>query len=309
MAKIQKQERESFAQIARKLNPAGELLEFRTLKGGVSASTTYIEVTEREGGAISRYVVRQHGEADLQRDPDIARHEFELVQQLERHGVAVAEPVLYDQSCDILPSPYMVAAFIEGCAELQPQQAVHYAEQLGDELANIHRVAISRAELPFLTDMYAAVADKLRSTPDRPDDSLSEGVIREALNKAWPSLQRNEGAILHGDYWPGNVLWKDGAIAAVIDWEDAAWGDPLSDVSNARLELLWSYGEEAMEAFTRQYRTDMPNLAYQSLPYWDLCAALRPASRLSSWGLEPDVERVMRKRHACFVAQALANRQ
>ena len=27
-------------------------------------------------------------------------------------------------------------------------------------------------------------------------------------------------ALLHGDYWPGNVLWKNGALVGVIDWED-----------------------------------------------------------------------------------------
>ena len=32
--------------------------------------------------------------------------------------------------------------------------------------------------------------------------------------------------LLHGDYWPGNVLWQQGRLAAVLDWEDAALGGP-----------------------------------------------------------------------------------
>jgi aminoglycoside phosphotransferase (APT) family kinase protein len=36
----------------------------------------------------------------------------------------------------------------------------------------------------------------------------------------------------------------------VLDWEDAAIGDPLADVANVRLELLWARGIEAMEPFT-----------------------------------------------------------
>ncbi|MFF2890833.1 phosphotransferase [Paenibacillus sp. NPDC057967] len=119
MTKSKEYTNEPFVQIARKLNPAGELRESRTLAGGVSASTTYIEVAT-EDGAISRYVVRQHGEVDLRRDSDIARHEFELLQLLKQHGVPVAQPWLYDQSCGILPGPYIVAAYIEGRAELQP---------------------------------------------------------------------------------------------------------------------------------------------------------------------------------------------
>jgi aminoglycoside phosphotransferase (APT) family kinase protein len=39
--------------------------------------------------------------------------------------------------------------------------------------------------------------------------------------------------LLHGDFWPGNALWRDGALVAILDWEDAAIGDPLADVANA----------------------------------------------------------------------------
>jgi aminoglycoside phosphotransferase (APT) family kinase protein len=44
----------------------------------------------------------------------------------------------------------------------------------------------------------------------------------------------------------------------VIDWEDAAIGCPLADLANARLELLWAAGGEAMEEFTRRYTAMEP---------------------------------------------------
>ena len=39
----------------------------------------------------------------------------------------------------------------------------------------------------------------------------------------------------------------------MIDWEDAAIGDPLADLANARLEILWAYGWDAMTTFTARY--------------------------------------------------------
>ena len=36
--------------------------------------------------------------------------------------------------------------------------------------------------------------------------------------------------------------WCHNRIVAVIDWEDAALGDPLADVANARLEVLMHFG-------------------------------------------------------------------
>jgi aminoglycoside phosphotransferase (APT) family kinase protein len=85
---------------------------------------------------------------------------------------------------------------------------------------------------------------------------------------------QNKIALLHGDFWPGNSLWQDGQLTAVIDWEDALLGDPLIDLAQSRSEIAWIFGPEAMENFTHHYQQQMP-LDYTALPYWDLCAALR----------------------------------
>ncbi|MGT5522875.1 phosphotransferase family protein, partial [Escherichia coli] len=88
---------------------------------------------------------------------------------------------------------------------------------------------------------------------------------------AWPFYQQNKSVLLHGDFWPGNVLWKDGQLVAVIDWEDAQIGDPLADLGNSRLEILWASGSEAMHSFTRHYQA-MTDIDFSNLPYWDLFA-------------------------------------
>jgi aminoglycoside phosphotransferase (APT) family kinase protein len=87
--------------------------------------------------------------------------------------------------------------------------------------------------------------------------------------------------VLHGDFWPGNVLWHGGRVSAVIDWEDAAVGDALSDVGNARLELLFFMGRRAMDAFTREYGA-LTGAILAGLPYWDLRAAVRKAGRMGA---------------------------
>jgi aminoglycoside phosphotransferase (APT) family kinase protein len=141
--------------------------------------------------------------------------------------------------------------------------------------------------------------------PAQPDASLEEGRIRAALAPAWPLAPRNAPALLHGDYWPGNLLWRDGRLAAVLDWEDARLGDPLADLGNSRMEILFALGAEAMAAFTRQYQA-LTALDYTDLPSWDLAAALRLAGKLAGWGLDAATEATMRERHRWFVAQAVA---
>ena len=158
----------------------------------------------------------------------------------------------------------------------------------------------------FRSNQTKIWAEKLARRPNTLDESLSEGRIRAALQAVWSLPRHNPSALLHGDFWPGNLLWQHARLAAVIDWEDAALGDPLSDLANSRLEILWAFGLEAMQAFTQGYQAAMPTLDFADLPYWDLCAALKPAHKLSDWGLSPAQERMMRERHTVFVAQALS---
>lgn len=41
-------------------------------------------------------------------------------------------------------------------------------------------------------------------------------------------------ALVHLDDWRGNVLWDRGQTTAVVDWEEAACGDPVVDVAYCR---------------------------------------------------------------------------
>ena len=106
------------------------------------------------------------------------------------------------------------------------------------------------------------------------DPSSMERRIDELLVSAGPLAEGNAPALLHGDYWPGNSMWREEKLVAVIDWEDAELGDPLIDLARSRAEIVWIFGVEAMELFTREYQSLMA-VDYNNLPYWDLCAVLR----------------------------------
>ena len=158
-----------------------------------------------------------------------------------------------------------------------------------------------------------SAARDIRQPPERCDESLGERELRAQLSRLWPWPQHNPDRLLHGDYWPGNVLWREGKLAAVLDWEETELGDPLADIAVARLDLAWAFGMDAMETFTRCYQ-EQSELDWRNLPCWDLCVALRPMSNLARWAgayvappiSRPDVtELSMRQTHRRFVAQAL----
>lgn len=291
-----------FEQIAHKLDPHSKLLRAWELKGGVSARVTALEIL-RLDGHTQKLLVRQHGEIDRQHNPHIAAGEFKLLHLLHSAGVPVPEPYYLDQSGDIFPTPYVAIEYIEGQTEFAPSNLNDYLLQFAAHLSRIHQLDSSKLDLSFLPKIEQRYAEKLSTRPAKPDESLDERRIRDALESTWPMPQRSPSVLLHGDYWPGNLLWRNGQLVGVIDWEDAATGDPLADLANSRLEILWAFGIDAMQQFTHRYRS-MTTIDFTDLPYWDLCAALRPIAKIAQWGLDDATERTMRERHRWFTAQA-----
>jgi aminoglycoside phosphotransferase (APT) family kinase protein len=175
--------------------------------------------------------------------------------------------------------------------------------QMAEHLADIHHFDGAGAELSFLPLIAMRYARLLAERPDTLDTTIEEGRIRAMLRAAWPFPQHNATTLLHGDFWPGNLLWHNGRVAAILDWEDAAIGDPLADLANTRLEILWAHGQDAMQHFTSHYQARMA-LDVRALPLWDLCAALRPAGKIDAWAADQAAAQMMRDRHAWFRTQA-----
>jgi aminoglycoside phosphotransferase (APT) family kinase protein len=296
-----------FEQVVRKFYPGSSLKRAWELKGGISAQVTALEIAQPDG-QIKKLVVRQSGPVDLRNNPAIAAGEFKLLQILRSLGLPVPRPYQLDQSGRILPTPYLIIEFIEGPPEFAPANLPAFLQELAAQLARIHTVDCAGLDLTFLPDQAKKYAAKFSHRPARLDESLDEGRIRAALEAAWPLPPHNKVSLLHGDFWPGNILWLAGRVAAVIDWEDAEVGDPLADLGNSRLEILWAFGLEAMELFTEYYQA-LTAFDFTNLPYWDLCAALRPASRISEWAADATTEKAMRQGHRLFIKQAFARIQ
>jgi aminoglycoside phosphotransferase (APT) family kinase protein len=299
----------ALAQVVAAIDPALQLTASWPLAGGVSSQVTAIEA-ELPGSTAQKLVVRQYGPANLLSDPQSAAHEYLLLTLLQSAGLAVPSPRLADESREILPVPYLVTEFIEGEVCTEPAQVTlpvtDFARELAAFLARLHGSGVTRAAAAHLADNGTTATQRLETRTGRLDAALSEAAVRAALASIWPPPEVNRQVLLHGDYWPGNVLWRHGAITGVIDWEDAAFGDPLADLCLTRMELCMAFGTAAMHELTRAYRDHVPGLDMTALPQWDLYAALRHAGRMSSWGLAAADLARLRAGHRAFVAIALA---
>ena len=296
------------AQLLREIDPTLRPVRAWNLTGGVSAVVTAVMAASSDG-STQTLVVRQYGAANLRADPLVASHEFALLNLLHAVGLPVPRAYYADESSTVMPGPCLVIDFIDGESVPDPSQVsqplTEITDQLAVALARLHKAAFTLAEAPYLADIADIAARKLAAWPTAPDESLSESAVRRALARIWPPTLVNQPVLLHGDYWPGNTLWRDGMLVSVIDWEDALLGDPLADLGNTRLELAMFFGTAAATDFTRYYRGLMPGLDVATLPYWDLYAALRPAGKMAGWGMPAARLATMTARHRSFTAGVL----
>jgi len=300
----------NFSQIIEQIAPHSTLRRAWQLKGGISADMTALEIQDPHG-SIRRIIVRQPPRSALQRDPYAAENEYRLLMALKRKGVAVPAAIGFDRTG---PVPYLVLDYIPGSPVFALPESPNFTHRLAAQLVKIHSLDFAHHELAFLPDSSRFVAERIAAQPLQVSDALGEERIQKKLQSAWPFAKHNPDVLLHGDYWPGNVLWHGDKLAAVIDWEDACWGDPLYDLAIARLDLLWIFGLETMNLFSESYQTSA-RIDAASLPYWDLYAALRfirlAGSQLEEWaayfhpyGRQDITAATIREHFQFFVAQA-----
>ncbi|HEY2506263.1 MAG TPA: phosphotransferase [Streptosporangiaceae bacterium] len=295
-------------QVLGELDPQLRLVRAAPLEGGASAQVTAIDAVGPDG-RMCNLVLRQYGPANLRTDPQSAAHEHHLLTLLHQAGLPVPRPWHADESGTILPGPYLVAGYIDGEPGNTPRLIATpppaFTRQLAVALASLHKVGVRPADAPFLTAIADTASHLMGTCPTHLDEALNEAAVRGALARMGPPPSVNDGVILHGDYWPGNTLWRDGMLVGLIDWEDAQTGDPLADLANARMELCMLFSLAISDEFTSDYLALMPGLDLRALPYWDLYAGLRHAGRMGEWGLSPAELIRLQAGHREFTERAL----
>jgi aminoglycoside phosphotransferase (APT) family kinase protein len=214
-----------------------------------------------------------------------ARREFKTLELLSTHGIPVPELLYLDDSGAMLGSPGIVTRYLPGRLVMSQPYPAHWAEALAKTLADIHRIPINASDTSFLLDGNSEVIWFLKSR-----DSMPEYIRAHPMGNAlWntmldylPKLVRVEPALVHIDYWAGNILWDEGKISAVVDWEEAARGDPGIDVAYCRMDMILCGMNEVADAFLAAYEKKM-NRSVPNLGFWELAAAVRPMFNPDGW--------------------------
>ncbi|MFG2037053.1 phosphotransferase family protein [Dactylosporangium sp. NPDC048998] len=179
---------------------------------------------------------------------DMAR-EFRMISALGATAVPVPEALLLCEDDAVIGAPFYVMARVPGVVlrhrdqtdPLGDDSRRRIAFAMMDTLAELHLVdpaAVGLAEFGrpegFLERQVRRWSKQLANSRSR--DLPAADTLRDRLAATVPATRRT--GIVHGDYRLDNLIVDPGTlrVAAVLDWEMATIGDPLTD-----LGLLLAY--------------------------------------------------------------------
>jgi aminoglycoside phosphotransferase (APT) family kinase protein len=270
--------------LLKEIAPGGDLLTFNLLPGSFSNSTHIVKARLANGNDLKLVVRRYAVFGDYDRG-EKARREFKTFEYLHRYGVPAPEPLYLDETGALLGMPGIVTRFVPGRLMLSvPADPHDWACKLAVTLAKIHSIPCDTDARSFLLDANAEATWFLNSDtmPGYMQTYPGGSDTWQILRAAFPGIQPMPSGLVHIDYWSGNILWHRKQISAVLDWEEASYGDPIIDVAYARMNMVLMGLTQSADDFLHIYESEMGCKA-ENLGFWELAAAARPMVDPGGW--------------------------
>ena len=271
----------NFIDIVDSFCPHGELLSAEILPGGYSSDVYILNVKVDEKEV--RFVLRSEGSP---RSENTINTEFQLIQSLAEQNLPIPEAVFCDTSLCHFHKPFMIMSFIEGKVQEPTPKDSDWLDKFASLLQDVR--SIDTSLLPKLPVRIDPLEDIFKFIPK--DDEWND--LKNFLCNISDTVYKGDKTFLHGDFWPGNILWKGKEIVGLLDWEYAAIGDPVSDIAVASLELRYSLGEEGMTKFQEQCSNFLDIDPFR-LSLWMIYVASSTLTYIKEWRLPEDREVIM----------------
>jgi aminoglycoside phosphotransferase (APT) family kinase protein len=169
--------------------------------------------------------------------------EYRVITALQDTPVPVPEAYAWCPDDSVLGAPFYVMSFVEGvpyrsASELEAlgeSRTRAIGDRLTDTLGDLHSVDVASVGLTDFGRPDGFLGRQVRRWGQQLDASRSRDIagideLRTRLAEQLPP--ESPGTVVHGDYRLDNVLATPrDEIGAVVDWEMATLGDPLTDVA------------------------------------------------------------------------------
>jgi aminoglycoside phosphotransferase (APT) family kinase protein len=200
---------ETYTNIVRQLEGGGTVKEVRPLPGSFSNETallTYETAVGPKQVVVQRYAV--FGDYDR---GEKAEREFRTLALLQKHHIPAPTPLLLDKSGDLLDSPGIVTSFVPGQQIMLPQNEASWIAELAKTLARIHAIPLTAVERALLLNGNEEVTGFLNGghVTEKMRAHRDGTAVWHAVHDLLPTIQPVPPALMHVDYWLGNILWHN----------------------------------------------------------------------------------------------------
>jgi aminoglycoside phosphotransferase (APT) family kinase protein len=229
--------------------------DIRPLSGGAIQENWLVEA--EIGGDRRDMVLRKDAPAAIAASHSRA-DEFAILAAVHAAGVRTPEPLACCDDESVIGARFALMARVEGIG-FGPRivkdvslggDRERLVAEIGAQFARIHALRPPQPALAFLgappADPVAADVAWLRGSLD------AMGLARPALEWGLRFLElhltpSSAVTMVHRDLRTGNYMVDAGGLTAILDWEFAGWGDPLSDIGWF-CAGCWRFGRSDLEA-------------------------------------------------------------
>lgn len=156
-----------------------------------------------------------------------------------------------------------------------PAQRDALAKDFMGQLAALHRIDVAASPVDGMGPLEPAeafirrrIGELRKGNSGRAWDPL----IHLSLDWLEANVPANMPApvIVHGDAGPGNFLYEDDRVTALLDWELVHYGDPMADLAMLAIRMLFQGFVPLPQAFAAYeaaggHKVDLPRLIYWRL--------------------------------------------
>lgn len=276
-------------EVRRLAGPLAVVLGAARLEGGQHADTWRVD-TENP---VTSVVVRQ-----FPVDDPAPLHEQRVLRALD--GLGGLAPVLLGGDLDGRRSkhPTSLIGWLDGQPDITPTDPRGWARELGRALAAVHAVPAERlADLPSVFDGRGG------------SQEILGGPLAAQVRSRWSEVVASPEVLTHGDYWSGNVVWRDAGLTGIVDWSAGSRGPRGFDLGWCRLDLVLLFDEKIADDFLAAYEAATGQVL-RGKRLWDCWAAARSDDTVGSWspnylplGRADLDEDQLRRRHSQWTAR------
>jgi prepilin-type processing-associated H-X9-DG protein len=240
------------------------------LRGGVSHANHLLRLSI-SGQPDLEVVLRRWVRADWALDDP----EFSPAQEAATYGLLAGSAIpaprllatdLQARACDV---PAILLSRAPGVRLSAPPDMRAYLSALAAALLPLHDFdrAVAATTLPPYRPYYE------RERIFVPTWARRLSVWSQAIDIGGAGPPPEPAYFIHRDYHPGNTLWQDGHVSAIVDWTSASFGPKGVDLAHMRANLAMAHGLAAADEFLADYLT-LADPAYHYNRYWDLRDAI-----------------------------------